>query len=89
MSKRLKAPDGTELSGVLQNITGYSVCGGLNDDGNPEYEDETEIDWDAMTEVTRWNDSTKAMERVWIDRDGGEWLESELVEDVEEPDAGC
>lgn len=90
MAKRLKAPDGTELLGVVQNIVGYSECDSVDDDGDPIYEGGTEIDWNDMTEATLINKETKAMERVWLDGNGKEWLESQLIaeEIVEDGDTG-
>lgn len=83
----LFAPDGTRIVSTLEIITG--TCD-INDampitqkeDGTFEFEwaGGTDVDWDSQETVTR--DATNGgfvMQRVFIDEDGGEWLEGELV----------
>lgn len=84
MSKWLFAPDGSRIVSTLEKI--YGTCDINQVTQNPdgtlfvEWAGGTDIDWNSQETVMR--DSTNGgfvMERVFIDEDGGEWLESQLV----------
>ncbi|WP_037500608.1 hypothetical protein [Sphingomonas jaspsi] len=83
----LYAPNGRLIDRTLETIPGS--CGiregtvTRKDDGTYDFDYDgtgTDVDWDGQKQVTR--DATNGgyvMERVFIDVDGGEWLESQLV----------
>lgn len=83
---KLFAPDGTPIVSTLERVPGS--CDIINEnvtrneDGTFDFEwcGETELHWDGQETVER--DITlggSVMQRVFIDADGDEWLESQLV----------
>ena len=78
MVKSYRTPTGKELQGVLTSFTGVSVAFGPDSDGQPEWQGETDVWWEESHDVER-DDGTGQMRRVWVDEDGEEWLESQLL----------
>lgn len=70
--------DGRELLGTLELVEGCSYVEGVEDDGTIEYSGETKMFWDGQKTVERDG------ERVWLDEEGEEFLESEIVWKEEE-----
>ncbi|RWH50257.1 hypothetical protein [Mesorhizobium sp.] len=69
----MKAPDGSPIVATLETIPGS--CGIVFDeDGSWNYNG-TELDWDGQQTVLR------AGQTVFVDENGKEWLESQLVPD--------
>lgn len=77
----LVSPNGTAIRGTLERLAGVAL-GTVSraDDGTVaiEYTGGTEIYWDEQRTVTR--EGPSGMEQVFIDENGCEWLESDLVE---------
>lgn len=76
---KLYAPDGTEITGTYEKVFGEALIANFdvtrNADGTFDfaYAGGTEINWNSQVTVTRQG------QRVFVDEDGGEWLENELV----------
>ena len=74
---RLVAPSGHAIVGTLDRIPGIAKINGASRNGETG---EYDLDWEGHTEVL-WNDQVtiyRQKERVFVDEDGGEWLESDL-----------
>lgn len=72
----LTAPNGTRLRGTLDLIPGVAQVdpdNPRNADGTVNYDGGTEVTWDGQFAVIR------ELQRVWVDDEYNEWLESELV----------
>ncbi|RWM32589.1 MAG: hypothetical protein EOR77_21400 [Mesorhizobium sp.] len=75
----MKAPDGTPIVSTLETIPGsagivFDEDGSWNYDGNG-----TELDWDGQQTVLR------AGQTVFVDENGKEWLESQLIPEKARP----
>lgn len=84
----LQAPDGSKIIGTLERIPGVANIQHdsfkLDADGKIDFQWQggTDVDWDGQVTIFRRNpewDKGRAPERVFVDEDGGEWLESELT----------
>ena len=78
----MMSPDGCRIKGTLDIIPAVAVgTPMLRSDGkiDVEYCDQTDVDYNGQRNVERFNFKTGSMERVFLDDDGHEWLESELV----------
>ncbi|TPJ51771.1 MULTISPECIES: hypothetical protein [unclassified Mesorhizobium] len=75
----MKAPDGTAIVATLENTPG--TCGVVfENDGTWDFDGSgTEHNYDGQETVTR------ADQTVFIDEDGKEWLESQLIPDSARP----
>lgn len=75
---KLYAPDGeTPIAGTLERVPG---CAGVRS-ATQQVDGTYDLDWDGGTEMY-WDDSKTVVrdgQRVFIDEDGEEWLENELV----------
>ena len=77
MNNKLKAPNGNEITGTKEILVGEAYIQDLRlVDGKVEYDHsgETEVFWDCQQTATEKNQT------IFIDEDGGEWLESQLIE---------
>jgi hypothetical protein len=78
MGKNLIAPNGKPIWGTKETVPGVAVIeegtATQNADGTFSFQHsgETDMDWDNQRTVERNG------QRVFVDEDGGEWLESEL-----------
>ena len=68
-----KSPTGSPITGILETLFGIASINGLNEDGSPDYADETEVLWDTQTPVLRKG------EMIFVDEDGEEWRRSQIV----------
>lgn len=75
----MKAPDGTPITGTREIIPG--TCGiTFEDDNSWEYDGNgTDVDWNGQRTVQI------AEQNVYVDENGSEWLESQLIPDDAEP----
>ncbi len=62
----------TEVVGTLEELRGVAYAFSLEVDGSPEYEGETKMWWDEQRTVMRDG------ERVWVEDDGTEHLQSQI-----------
>jgi hypothetical protein len=74
----LKSPKGTVIVGTLEIVPGWAgIHGSVKRGGNGRFEfdhdGETRLDWDGQRTVERDG------ERIFVDADGSEFKESELV----------
>lgn len=84
MSKEYVSPTGKPILGTLEKLTARAEITGINDDGTPEYEGDTEVFWDSQ-ETAELDGKV-----IFLDEDGYEWTFDQLkpVEESEdEPDA--
>lgn len=80
MPKIYKTPTGKTMQGVLQVLSGVALAHGPGEDGEPEYEGETDVWWDEQKDV-----ENEAGQTIWVDEDGDEWPEDQLIiEEIEE-----
>jgi hypothetical protein len=63
--------DDTRITGSFERIYGVASIADFDADGEPNWEGGTDVDWDSQVTVTRNG------ERVWVDEDGDEYLDSE------------
>ena len=85
---RAMSPTGAAITGTLEKVYGVAQIGETDWTRAPgtgllefEYGGYTEIDWNSQVSVLR------DLERVFVDENGEDWLESEIVlEDDEEDD---
>ncbi|TPL66571.1 hypothetical protein [Mesorhizobium sp. B2-4-1] len=75
----MKAPDGTEIVGTLETTPG--TCGVIfNEDGSYDFDGTgTQHNYDGQETVTA------AGQVVFVDENGGEWLQCQLIDDDAEP----
>lgn len=71
--KQYVSPDGLSIIGTLVLIKARADIEGINDDGTPEYDGNTEIWWDLQETVER-NGSI-----VYLAEDGGGWVFDQLI----------
>lgn len=70
---KLLTPNGDEIVGTLEALTGMAVTLSFDKDGTPEYEGYTEVFWDNQKTVRR-NGSM-----VYLDESGNEWTLDQLA----------
>ncbi len=80
---RLMAPNGSKIVATLEVIRGEALLEGVTRDENgtiaARYLGQTSYDWEGQTTVKRQPDGGGALETVYLDGTGQEWLESQLV----------
>lgn len=85
--KHLEAPNGALITGTLETVTARANINdvlGHNDDSTfaLDYEGYTEIFWDSQKTVQRdvlhGDVDGATYQRVFLDEDGNEWIESDL-----------
>ena len=85
MSVKLIAPNGCQIAGTLDLVPGLALVLDVTrmDDGSiePDWAGETKMNWDGQRTVQR-PDEHNIMRDVYVDDEGNEWLESDLVEYV-------
>jgi len=84
----LKAPNGKKIIGTLEQLHGCAGINGAIIMTNGEIDDPIDLDYDGETDIY-WNDQTTVRrngERVFIDDDANEWLESEVVSGIANPE---
>lgn len=74
----MKAPDGTPIVATLETIPGEAPLA-WGEGFDFEFRGGTEVYWDDQKTVRR------AGQDVYLDEEGNEWLESQLVDDDAEP----
>lgn len=84
MIKQLLSPRGTVITGTKERLIGQALIGtvrGIGDNGivDFDYSGGTEVDWDSQETYRNRNLITKMVCRVFIDDDGEEWFEDQLV----------
>lgn len=72
MSKRYVSPTGAAIVGTLETLTGLALASTYDEEGEPQYDGETEIDWDSQETVKRDG------KVVYLDEGGGEWTWDQL-----------
>jgi hypothetical protein len=73
-TKTFTAPTGARITGTLETVLGVARVEGWDEHGEPIYSGDTEIWWDEQRTVIRDD------EFVYVDANGDEWLQSQLVE---------
>lgn len=76
--KVFHTPQGIPVKGILQKIAGVQHATHVDEEGAPDYGDTT-VWWEEAVDAFEKNPVTRKEERVWVDEDGMEWFESELV----------
>lgn len=71
MSKKMVSPDGTRITGSYERIYGVAQIIDFDDEGEPNYEGTTDVNWDSQETIMRHG------ERVFVDEDGDEYLEGQ------------
>lgn len=75
MRYTLTTPDGDEIKGTLEVLPGCARADSIDDEGEPEYEGDTEVFWNDQ----RPDVDPGSKERLWLDYAHNVWRESELV----------
>lgn len=84
MVKQLLSPKGTVITGTKERLIGQALIGtvrGIGDNGivDFDYSGGTEVDWNSQETYRNRNPITKMICRVFIDDDGEEWFEDQLI----------
>lgn len=77
----LFAPNGSQIVGTLERITGRANATSYSETGEPEYDGETEVWWDEQETATN-----AAGQTIYVDEDGYQWTFDELTAAPEEDD---
>ena len=67
------SPTGVLIIGTREILTGVAIIKSISDDGEPEYEGSTEVDWDSQR-----SDTDASGGRLFVDEKGGIWSFSSL-----------
>lgn len=74
MSRRVYVKEtGKEVIGTYEKLHGVALVSGVDENGEPEYDGETKVDWESQKTVRN-----KKGERLWVDEDWNTVPESEL-----------
>ena len=77
------APTGSRIVATLETIRAEALLNDITCDENGvvtlRYAGQTNFDWEGQTTVRRPPAGSVTPERVYIDQEGREWLESQLV----------
>lgn len=71
------SPKGVLIIGTREILTGVAIINGISDDGEPEYEGTTEVEWDNQR-----SDTDVSGGRLFVDEKGGIWPFSSLKKEV-------
>lgn len=74
------SPTGSPIIGTKELIPGVALVASISETGEPEYEGETDVDWDGQRTVKRDG------KILFVDDDGEQWTFDQLtkVEDDED-----
>lgn len=76
-----KSPTGALIIGTKEIVPGIALINGISEDGEPEYDGETDVDWNGQTSVLRDG------KPLFVDENEEEWTFDQLtVSDDEDED---
>jgi hypothetical protein len=79
MTRTWYSPQGTEIVGTLETITGRASIQDISDTGEPDYSGGTEVFWDEQKTVLN-----EAGQAIFLDENGEQWTFDQLTTTVPE-----
>lgn len=70
----LKTPKGLPITGTKDRLIAIAAVSGFDDDGEPIYTGDTNVDWNSQRQMT-----DQQGRRIYVDSDGNEWAKDELI----------
>lgn len=79
------SPTGSEITAKLERVYGDAIINGFDENGEPEYASEIEVNWDSQEGVTTTEAGLKIAQEypddhVYIDDNREQWAKSQLFD---------
>lgn len=72
------SPTGALIIGTRELLTGVAIINGISDDGEPEFEGTTEVEWDSQR-----TDTDASGGRLFVDENNSVWSFGSLKKGVD------